>query len=503
MTQQAPRDWSTVAQVLGTQALVVAGLYFLQEVIWDHSDIPHGGLGLMIATAGGVLWCVPVIPGVLSNLGMLLQRKDRREPVGEPLRNVVSFRYMSRGTNPDSLYSSIKSVHQAMERHPFFRYVVEVCVEVPQPYFPPRFQARHRRAPSAERSVVFRRYRQRPSAGEMIELVIPPDYRTRNGTLFKGRAMQFALEQSELPDDGWIMHCDEESHIDSSLIYGIYHAIREEEASGAHRIGQGAILYFNSLEEHPFLTLADSVRTGDDIGRFHLQNRYWHLPVWGFHGSFILVRNSVEKRTGFDFGPDGSITEDAFWALAETEMGARSRWVDGYMIEQGTERPRDFLKQRRRWYVGLWKCVLHAPCRWPLRLPLAIFTSLWSVSWLAIIYTYVNYALGWKTDPVAQAIGNISFASYVVIYTVGLRHNLRLYPVSLWRRIRLYAAQILFLPLFAALESLAVLYALVRPETGFHVVQKNMKGPERAHGEVQTSGASYIDPQDGLHRNRR
>ena len=146
--------------------------------------------------------------------------------------------------------------------------------------------------------------------------------RTPNGTLFKGRALQFSMDASEIADDAWIMHCDEESHIHESLIYGMYHAIMQEEQSGEHRIGQGAIVYYNSLDEHPFLALADSVRTGDDIGRFHLQNRCWHLPVWGFHGSFILVRNSVEKKVGFDFGPNGSITEDAFWALVSTEHGA-------------------------------------------------------------------------------------------------------------------------------------------------------------------------------------
>ena len=466
------RDWTTIALVALTQTLVLSTLYLIQGTVWQHTKYPTSGFALTIAIIGGVLWCTPVLAGALSNIGMLLQRKNASEPIGEPLPNLVCFRFMSRGTNPDSLRSSIESVRAVMRERPLFDYIIEACVETAQPNLP----------------------------DDTIQMLLPADYQTPNGTLFKGRALQYAMEQSQIPDDAWIMHCDEESHIHESLVYGIYHAITEEEASGKHRIGQGAILYYNSLDEHPFLTLADSVRTGDDIGRFHLQNRYWQVPVWGFHGSFILVRNNVEQNVGFDFGPNGSITEDAFWALVSTENGARSRWVDGYMVEQGTERVIDFIKQRRRWYVGLVKVVRHAPVKVSLRLPLAVFTALWSVSWVAILYTYFDYLLGYKSPELVQAIGNLSFASYVVIYTVGLRHNLMLYQVSLSRKIRLYAMQILFIPAFAALEAAAVLYAIGRPETGFHVVQKKQTSVG-AHSPL--TGTRMVPAEPARSRSRR
>jgi egghead protein (zeste-white 4 protein) len=455
--REQSRDLRLIAIVVLTLALAIGGMYFLQEVVWPRSARPEGALAITLATIGGFLWCCPILAGALSNVGMLLQRKDIEEPVGDPLPNLVSFRFMSRGTNPAALRSSVQSVHAVMAQYPLFAYVVEVCVETAQENLP----------------------------ADTIEMLMPEGYETPNGTLFKGRALQYAMEVSQIPDDAWIMHCDEESHIHESMLFGMYEAITEEERSGEHRIGQGAILYYNSLDDHPFLTLADSVRTGDDMGRFHLQNRCWHLPVWGFHGSFILVRSSVEKKVGFDFGPNGSITEDAFWALVSTENGARSRWVDGYMVEQGTERIVDFIKQRRRWYIGLLKVVLHAPVKLRLRLPLAFFTVLWSVSWLAVIYTYANYVVGWDTSPAVQALGNLSLATYVVIYTVGLRTNLRLYEVSFARKVRLYAMQVAFIPLFAILEAAGVLYAMVRPETGFHVVQKRMQSVDQPDGAVK------------------
>ncbi len=113
----------------------------------------------------------------------------------------------------------------------------------------------------------------------VVEIVVPPDYKPPKGALYKARGLEYGMTHSTIPDDAWILHCDEESHIDPSLLYGTYHAVQEEEASGEHRIGQGAILYHNSLEEHSVLTMADAIRTGDDIGRFHLQNRLLGLPI--------------------------------------------------------------------------------------------------------------------------------------------------------------------------------------------------------------------------------
>ena len=160
------------------------------------------------------------------------------------------------------------------------------------------------------------------------------------------------------------------------------------------------------------------------------------------------------------------------------------------MVEQGTERIMDFIKQRRRWYVGLLKVVIHAPVKLRLRLPLAFFTALWSVSWGAILYTYVNLIVGWDTAPVVQLLGNLALATYVVIYVVGLRTTLALYKVPFARKVRLYVAQVACIPLFSILETAGVLFAIVKPETGFHVVQKRCCRPKRADGST-TAGVGH------------
>lgn len=450
---KAPRDWPLVAAVACVFSAALAGLYLLQDWAWKHAQLPPPGPIRVISTVGQLLWCVPVVLGVAGLAGMLMQRKAVPvSPDAPPLPNTVVFRYVTRGTNNAVLCSAVQSVVKTMAAVPLFPYAIEVITETPQDGLPP----------------------------EVTERVVPSWYFTQRGSRWKARALQYAVEQSHgLPDDAWVFHCDEESHLTRSVVRGIYQAVGEEEATGQHRVGQGTIVYLHSLRAHPFFTLADSVRTGDDVGRFHLQNRVWHLPVVGFHGSFILVRQSVERRAGFDVGPEGSITEDAFWTLILAGHGVRCRWVDGYVVEQSPGRIIDFVRQRRRWYRGLIKTVRHAPVSWRLRLPLGIFTALWTVSWVTIVYTYIEVAMGWRAVGPIQAIGDVAFACYIVIYVIGLHVALRAHVVQVGplRKAVLYAGQVAGMLLFALLEAAGVVFALATPRAysdkqGFYVMPK-------------------------------
>jgi egghead protein (zeste-white 4 protein) len=290
--------------------------------------------------------------------------------------------------------------------------------------------------------------------------------------LYKARALQFAVERSTLPDRAWLMHLDEESHITPSVVLGICRAVAEEHDSESPRIGQGLILYHRNLEEDLLFGLADSIRSGDDVGRFYIQHRLG-VTLFGLHGSFILVRNDIEKDIGFDVGPEGSVTEDAFWALEQMALGRRCRWVDGVVVEQAPQRLRDFLKQRRRWYVGLCHVVRHAPVPLRWRLPLALSIAAWSCAWLGVVYTYVNFVTGIDTPDVIWVGGTFAFAVYVAQYLVGLRMNMDHRGIrSFWRRARLYALQLLLVPVFALMEAAGVVYGIVKPESAFHVISK-------------------------------
>lgn len=431
--------------VLSGIGFLIWALFLLQSFLWENGRVPESRLEHVISWMG-YAWAVPLIPSLFALLGLVLYRKPRYPSRKlDPIETIVSFRIIARGENAFRLRSTIESVRSEMAALPLFPYLIEAVTDLPVDL---------------------------GTSPALVHFVVPADYRTGRASRFKARALEYAVERSPLPDDGWIFHLDEESHLTPSLVVGIHNAVREEEKSGEHRIGQGAILYHRDLARRPFLTLADSIRTGDDLGRFYFQHRLG-VTIFGLHGSFILVRSSVEREVGFDFGPEGSITEDSFWALEQMQMHRHCRWVDGYLAEQSPQTIVDFIKQRRRWFVGLTKVVTDAPVSLRYRIPLAISTAVWSASWIGILYLYINLVAGFRVPGWVQISGNISFATYIATYVIGLKLNLENLPrIGIPRRLFLYLAQVALIPVFALLEAAGVIYGLVRPETNFHVIRK-------------------------------
>lgn len=447
------RDWAFGfitghrVRVVGYLMLCMLGLYLWQEWMWPNSQPPTTPLEKTWSWLS-LLWITSVIPGTLGLLGELTFRHPTTLDNEKPINKLISWRIVSRGDNTEVLRSTVRRCQEEMAKTPLFPYIIEVVTDtvdfvLPAPHDDVRF------------------------------IRVPKEYKTPNGTRFKARGLHYALEHSPLPEDAWIVHLDEETQPTSSGVKGICRMIREEEISHDLRIGQGAILYHREWKKYPFLTLADNVRTGDDFARFHFQHQLG-VTVFGLHGSYIVVRNDVEKATGgFDFGPHGEITEDAFWAMVAMEQGRRSRWVEGYLEEQSCQSLLDFLKQRRRWWQGLARVTLYAPVKVRWRLCLGINTALWVLAPFAMTYTIAHFFWGFETRPVIRFLANYSYASFLVLYLMGLKANLDESGVTNWlKRMQWWALQVLLLPAFSLMESLGVLWALVWPAKGFHVVKK-------------------------------
>jgi egghead protein (zeste-white 4 protein) len=412
------------------------------QVWWQH-----------IVRAFSWCWAAAFPAGLLGTLALLAPRHGRHRDAGAPCEHLVCFRIVSRGRNASALADTVESVRTAMAVRPLFPYRIEVVTDQP---------------------VVL------PWGDDLRAYVVPADYVTPNRSLYKARALHFVTEVSDLPDQAWVFHCDEESWVTTGLVGGIRDAVVQEEGrvwfGERPRIGQGCILYYRNLAKHPVLTLADSLRTGDDMTRFFLQFRLGKT-FSGMHGSFILVRSDVEREVSFDVGPEGSITEDAWWAFQQRYAGRRFRWVDGYLVEQSPEHWMDFAKQRRRWYSGLWKVCLYAPATFVSRLTMMAFLVAWLVSAVGGAYTVVNLLTGFVTPWIPAQLGGFVLSWYLTCYLTGLWLNLRSMPVaerpSPARQALLYAAQVVLLPVFGALEAFGVFLAVARPERGFHVVKKS------------------------------
>jgi len=434
--------------VVLTMTAASLALFRLQLAFWPGGSSPRG-IGPDMWNWGTLTWLGAVIPGAAGLAGMLIFRKPEGLNQVRPVPQLVSWRIVSRGMNIRMVTETIRRCQAEMAQTPLFPYIIEVITDTPTELAIKDDDVRH--------------------------LVVPAGYETSNGSLFKARGLQYALENSPLPQDAWIVHLDEETQPTASGIQGIARMIMEEEESGQYRIGQGAILYHRAWRRHPFLTLADMVRTGDDFARFHLGHRVG-ITLFGLHGSFIVVKNRVEKATGFDFGPQGSITEDAFWALVSMEAGYRCRWVDGYLEEQSTESVMDFVKQRRRWYQGLAKVAIHAPVKLRWRLVIGTNTILWTLAPFAVLYTAAHFAYGSSVMAPVKLMADLSMASFLTLYVCGLRENLREHGItSPVQRAAWYALQVMLLPVFCTLEAAGVMLAIVHPVKGFHVVSKDGK----------------------------
>jgi len=463
-TQEPKRDWS-LGFVTGHRMRVIVCLtaftmmlYGIQAFLWP-SPIQPTTVGDFIIAHLSVLWVLSVPAAIFGIFGMIMFRHPKDLDKVGPIAQFVVYRITTKGDNIEMVIDTINRCIAEMEANPLFDYVVEVVInDIPD--------------------IV-----RLPTGKHIRVLVIPDNYETPlGGTKFKARGLQYALDHTTTPDDAWLVHLDEETQPTSSGVKGMAKFIATEEASGELRIGQGALLYHRNWKRKPFWTLADNVRTGDDFARFHGQYRMG-LTVFGLHGSYIVVRQDVEREVGFDFGPAGSITEDAFWAVKNMEIGRRAGWVEGYLEEQSTEGFKDFQRQRARWFQGLWIVSFQAPVKLRWRMSILLNTVFWMFAPFAGLYTIAHFFVGFATPVVITFLANLTFASFMTLYLTGLKANMDEHPIKGWhRRLGWTVAQIALTPVFSFIESAGVVLgiwqlivsAVTKRGPSFHVVKKGV-----------------------------
>ncbi len=397
-----------------------------------------------------LLWLTALLPGSVGLLGTLAYRHSATLDDVQPINRRICWRIVTAGRNIEVVLRTIRRCQSEMAKTPLAPYIIEIVMDYGDNIL---------LLPQHDKDVRV--------------IVVPKDYRTPNNSRFKARALHYALLHSSISDTTWIVHLDEETQPTSSSIKGICKFIRQEELSQKLHVGQGGLVYHREWEKYPFLTLADTVRTGDDFARFYFQHRLG-VTLFGLHGSYIVVRNDVEKATGgFDFGPQGDITEDAFWAVKAMESGFRCAWIDGYLEEQSCMSLLDFLRQRRRWFQGLVKVSLYAPVKLRWRLCLGLNTMLWGLAPFTMLYTFINLFYNVDINVIIRALASYSFATFATLYVTGLKANMDEHGIT-GRGTRILLTLLLFvlLPVFATMECLGVLWAMLAPVKGFQVVKK-------------------------------
>lgn len=430
------KEWALLADLRSSPPVVQRTLEMLSWVLLTPALALIMGLAGQIIYPPSMLVPTPAIPPSQENSASL---------------PVLFWRIVTRGMHPDLVASNVLDAIAVLEQSalPRSRWMVEVVTDNDM-----QLAARTR--------------------SSVVEIVVPSTYQPPNGCKFKARALHYAAVTdgaSAAKRHDWIIHMDEETRFNEvTVAHVLDHCMREHTrwVSGATEygaIGQGVILYNVHVIESTICSLADTIRVGDDYGKFQLQYRVAAQPLIGMHGSFVVCQQAVELDFGFDHGMEGSITEDTFFAMHIAAHGVQVKWCHGFMYEQSPFSVWDFAKQRRRWYAGLWLCV-RSPrlVRWR-RAFLGVHVVSWALCPALNLLNWVNILFAFERGLTLRACVTSLYVAPCWGYLVGfwLTFSPAKLPYGLAEWLMLLFLQIVGIPVFAAMEAFAILLAICSP----------------------------------------
>ena len=320
---------------------------------------------------------------------------------------------------------------------------------------------------------------------EVRILTVPRGYHTRNGTKFKARANQYALdvrvEDGEDRDDIWVLHMDDDTAVGPDTANSLAaFIIGQRHAKQPLHLAQGILSYPRECGTNRLTWLADSVRPGCDISLFAATTGLGS-PRSGLHGELLLVRASVEASIGWDFGPR-SLVEDAEFALrfCEHHPGG-SGWFAGRSYGASPVSVSDFVRQRERWVCGLLE--LSTKRSLPLRRRLLLLHNvlIWTAGPLQhpALILLIGYLLHDLNTSPATAIliplWTLNVSVLVWLYWEGLKINVgsSADPRRAWWE---PLVLMMLLPLFSLWEAIGVMRGLLqflrKSELKFKVIAK-------------------------------
>ena len=408
----------------------------------------YGKWPVIIMYVMRLLTLIP-LPIVVSNfLGIVMYNPFPDKPTitaSTLFGPFICFRVVTRGTFPELVKRNVKRNIQICEQMGLDNFVVEVVTD------------------TAINLSTIQRTR---------EVVVPSTYRSSNGSLYKARALHYCLEDgvNKLSEKDWIVHLDEETLLTESSLIGIVNFIHE----GSCSFGQGVITYANEEIISWLTTLSDLVRVGADYGVLRFSLQYLHKPVFSWKGSFVVSNAAAEKAVGFDFGPEGSIAEDCFFALSAWRDGYKFGYIQGEMWEKSTFSVVDYIKQRKRWVQGISMTLMSKQI--PTGKKFGIFTMV--MAWLTMPFSVPNMVLMPLFPlPLPNIINFLcGFMGGVMtfLYILSAIKSLHVRRLGIVRYILLCAAPIVLIPVFVTMETCGVLSALFNRQKEFHIVNKEV-----------------------------
>ncbi|HMO18903.1 MAG TPA: glycosyltransferase family 2 protein [Oligoflexia bacterium] len=452
------------------------GILFWIWYVDDFLGLPSG-ISLLVKS----IITLTVCNDFLNMLGHLLLRHRVLKQAPSSFDNAkLIVQYVSRGQNIEVLMESARNAYEVLRQECSIDFEVRLVTEIPVIH-------------NFDLSEI----------SKYNFICVPEGFKTRNGSLYKARALEYARITCDSVDNNrvWILYLDEESILTRSAVRGVQEFISED--TNLDTFSQGLITYTGRGTDVSSITSATEIkRVGYNLGRYYLQYAVLHDIYLGFQGSFFCASTRLVNQVTFDFGPEKSITEDLFFAFKAAACGFKCKWLEGYVREQAPESCIDLLRQRRRWMKGLMEFLFSNEIALGRRLILFLMITLpgrlwvWGVVPFLVVLNSLVSDSGINTFIQNHIIGSDYSGSYfsglilpafvfsVLLYfvlllqsnfTIGLLYSVMdLDTTSRMERWKYVVRCCLVLPAAIFLEQFASIYAMFSRETGFAVIKKSV-----------------------------
>lgn len=287
------------------------------------------------------------------------------------------------------------------------------------------------------------------------EITVPLEYKTKNGSFKKMRALQYGIEYLHalgFDSETYILHLDDDSIVNESYI-------RIVEVMSTHA-GQGSIR-LRGYGTHLMSTLADMIRVSDC--EIYCKNFNEKGKPKLIHGEGLVIRADVEYDIGWDYGGYGA--EDLIMGISLPAKGYTFGHIPDYVYISPPTSTVDFYKQRRRWTYSIIdnrNIIEHLN-----RTAMLFIGYRYAVGWAGILgmsVWFVDLLLGVQMPWIYTVFGGFNLVMSLLIYEYGVWKTSIRY--ALWMAVML-------IPI-AFYEGGTFIYTLLRPpkRNTFDVIRK-------------------------------
>jgi cellulose synthase/poly-beta-1,6-N-acetylglucosamine synthase-like glycosyltransferase len=178
------------------------------------------------------------------------------------------------------------------------------------------------------------------------EITVPKDYKTKNGSRNKMRALQYGIEKLHEMGYGketYIVWQDDDSLVSKRYIEYVMNHLTEGGAQGCITLREWGHSLISSF--------ADIVRVSNCetwCKRYNIKG----TPVF-VHGEGLVVRADINYEIGWDFATYGA--EDLMMGLEVAKKDKFGYIPWGHVAIAPPTTAKDFYKQRRRWFWSIFK----------------------------------------------------------------------------------------------------------------------------------------------------